>query len=217
MFFVLHKWKITSIFNWFQYLSSASIMSLFLKYFWKWAVFLCQYLPKTRRWSPVAKPYHQLLSLHPEEILFNCIWGEHVSVLHPSDKIDVCHHHSADLWPLRKWSDGLLCPEEGQQLEDRRLQIVCSILYRWIVLINASVDAWGKGVEQFPSARAAGGSGMGCLRGHHTVPGGWHSWAQRGFLVTPRTPGTLNPGTCCWRLCCSHGIYIGPCHDSSIH
>lgn len=122
-------------------------------------------------------------------------------------------HQIYDYW-VRKWSDGLLCSEDSQPLGDRRLQIVCSVLCRWLVmaLINASVDAWDKGVEQLPSARTAGvrahlpwplplqGFWHGILRGNHTVPGGW---AQRGFPVTPRTAGPLNPGLCCWRLCCS--------------
>lgn len=104
-------------------------------------------------------------------------------------RLDVCHHHSSDLWPLRKWFDGLLCPEVGQQLEDRRLQTICSILYRWLVLINASVDAWEKGVEQFPSARAAGGSGMGCLRGITQYQGGGTAGPREVSLSPPGLQG----------------------------
>lgn len=120
-------------------------------------------------------------------------------------RFDVCHHHSADLWLLSKemvWLASVF--QRGPELEDRRLQIVCSVLYRWLVmvLINASVDAWEKGVEQFASAKISGGTGltsfvpchskaagMGCLSGHHTVPGGGTAGPREASLSPPGLQG----------------------------
>lgn len=146
-------------------------------------------------------------------------------------RFDVCHHHAADLWLLSKemvWWVSVFWrwPATGRQK-------VTNNLFNFMqVASDGPNKCFGRCMRQGSNFPVPGEQGpwarlrhplplQGCLRGHHTYQGLAQPGPERlPFLVTCRTlshPGALSPGTCCWRLCCSHGVCIGPCRDSFIH